>query len=129
MIKRLKNCSGLSLIELLFTISILGIIMISIVPLFISTNKINRESESLYNATLLAQGYMESIKASDYVEVGQTINNFDGIKIKVDIGEVDKYASDFYRIIIEIFQNDELMERLEGYKMITFSRRGLLWLS
>lgn len=126
MIKRLKNCSGLSLIELLFTISILGIIMISIVPLFISTNKINRESESLYNATLLAQGYMESIKASDYVEVGQTINNFDGIKIKVDIGEVDKYASDFYRIIIEIFQNDELMERLEGYKMITFSRRGLL---
>lgn len=124
MIKRLKNCSGLSLIELLFTISILGIIMISIVPLFISTNKINRKSESLYNATLLAQGYMESIKASDHVEIGQTIDNFDGIKIKVDIGEADKYNSDFYRIIIEIFQNDELMERLEGYKMITSVGEG-----
>lgn len=119
MIRRLKYCSGLSFIEILFTISILGIIMISIAPLLINTNKINRKSESIYNATLLAQGYMENIKASDCVTVGQTVNTFEDIQIKIDVIEVDKYNTDFYKIIIEIFQSDEPLERLEGYKIIT----------
>ncbi|MFA5524049.1 MAG: hypothetical protein WDA24_06805 [Tissierellales bacterium] len=119
MIKNKRSNSGLSFIELLFTISILGIIMISIVPLCTNTNKINNISESLYKATLLAQEYMEQIKASDSVTVGQTIDCIDDTKILVDIEKIDKYNSDFYQITIEVFQKDELMESIKGYKIIT----------
>lgn len=119
MIRRLRNCSGLSFIELLFTISILGIIMVSIVPIYVNASLINSKSESLYNATLLAQSYMENIKASDCVTVGQTVESFEDTNIVIDIEEVDNYNKDFYKIIIEVFQGDELMERLEGYKIIT----------
>ncbi|WP_074350208.1 type II secretion system protein [Proteiniborus sp. DW1] len=117
MIRKLRSCSGLSLIELLFTISILGIVMISIAPLMINSNKINRKSESLYNATLLAQGYMESIKASDCITVGRTVEIHDNTQVIIDIEKVVKYDH-FYKVTIEVLQDHELIERFEGYKII-----------
>lgn len=119
MLKRLKNSSGLSFIELLFTIAILGIVMISISSLLINTSKINRESELLYQATLLAQSYMEDIKSSDSVNVGQNIESYEDTKIIVDIVKIDKYKYGFYKITIKVFKDEELLESLEGYKITT----------
>lgn len=119
MIRRLTNNSGLSFIELLFTISILGVIMISLTPLFINAIEVNKKSESLYKATLLAQGYMENIKATDNITVGEVVENLGDFQVKIEIEEIDTYSDSFYKVIIEIFQGHELLERLEGYKIIT----------
>lgn len=118
MIKRLRNSSGLSFIELLITVAILGITMISISSLLVNTSKINKKSELQYQSTLLAQSYMENIKASDSITVGQTVNSFGDTKIIVDIVEIDKYEYKIYKIIIEILVGEEVYETLEGYKIV-----------
>jgi len=117
MIRKLKNSFGISFIELLFTISILCILMVTISPLLLNINKINKKSESLYKATMLAQSYMENIKGSDAILPGETIHNIDDIQVKIHITEIKKYKYGTYKIIIEIYRQDELLERLEGYKM------------
>lgn len=119
MIKELKNSFGLSFVELLFTLAILGITMISISSLLVSTTKINKESEIQYQATLLAQRYLEKIKASDTVSVGKTVINSDNTKATIDIIEIEKYESKLYKIVVEISFYGEIYERLEGYKIIT----------
>lgn len=118
MIKRLRNSSGLSFIELIITLAILGITMISFSSLLANTNKINKKSELQYMATLLAQSYMERIKASDTINVGQTVDSLEDTKVFVDIVKIDKYKCNIYRIIIEISICDETYEKLEGYKII-----------
>ncbi len=119
MVKKYKKNSGLSFIELLFTLAILGITMISISSLLVNTSKINKKSELKYHATLLAQSYMENVKASDSIISELTIDTFEDTKIVVDIIEIDKYKSKFYKIIIEVLINEEVFERLEGYKIVT----------
>lgn len=93
--------------------------MISISPLLINTSKINKKSELKYHATLLAQSYMENIKASDSIISELTIDIFENTKIVVDIVEINKYKSKFYKIIIEVSIDGEVFERLEGYKIVT----------
>jgi len=119
MIKRLKNDIGLSLVELLFTLAILGITVIAISSLLINTAKINKKSEQQYNATLLAKSYMEYIKASDGVNVGKSIYFAENVEIIIDICEINKYKDQMYKVVIEVISNDETLEKLEGYKILS----------
>lgn len=118
MIKKLRNSSGVSFIELIITLAILGITMISYSSLLANTSKINKKSELQYRATLLAQSYMERIKALDTINIGQTIDSFEDTIILVDIVEIDKYNCNIYKIIIEVSICDVIYERLEGYKIV-----------
>lgn len=116
--KKLKSSSGLSFIELLFVISILGIITLIISPFVTSIYKRNKKAESLYRATMIAQNYMENIKGSNTTLIGETIYNIDDVQVKISITEIKKYQYGTYKIIIEVYRQDELLEKLEGYKMI-----------
>lgn len=118
MIKSLKNNVGFSFIELLFTLAILSITFISISFLLVNISRINKMSELQYNATLLAQSYMENIKASDNINVGQTIDIIEDGEIIIDIIEINKYQDKIYKINIEVIINEKVSERLEGYKTI-----------
>ncbi|MGF7056990.1 type IV pilus modification PilV family protein [Brassicibacter mesophilus] len=120
MVKRLNNNIGLSLIELLFTLAILGITVIAVSSLLVNTAKINKKSEQQYNATLLAQSYMECIKASSDINIGRTIHFDDDFKIIIDISEIDEYHDKMYKVIIEIISNGNILEKLGSYKVLYY---------
>lgn len=62
MIKYLKDNRGLTLIEILVSLAILGIIAVPISSFFVNTIRINKNSEDKMIANQLAQKYMEQVK-------------------------------------------------------------------
>lgn len=118
MFKKLKCNSGISFLELLFAISILSIIFIFILPLISSIKNINKNTEYQYRATLLAQSYMDQIKASETVETGQTTEFIEDAEIIINISEIDEYEGDIYKVTIEVIIEGNTLEKLEGYKII-----------
>lgn len=124
MLKELKNNNGLTLIELLFTLAILGIVTIAVIALLTNAAFINRKSEQQYNATLIAQTYMENIKATENIEIGQTIEIFNDFKILIDVSEVNKYNNMIYKVRVEVLIDEKTLEVFEGYKILRI--RGAL---
>lgn len=59
----IKNNKGLTLIEILITLAVLGIVVSPLMSMFITSQKINNESEMKYRAVQLAQQHIETIKA------------------------------------------------------------------
>jgi prepilin-type N-terminal cleavage/methylation domain-containing protein len=92
MFKCLKNKKGLTLIEILVSISILSIIIIPIYSLFISSAKMSYLSNNKMNATNIAQRYMEKIKASETLDWIPTETFSDGeFNIKITVDEEEDY--------------------------------------
>lgn len=108
--------AGLTLIEVLITVSILGIIIIPLSSFFITSAKINKESEDKFKATLIAQNFMEDIKLSDSIMEGETQYNIADYSVIVNITNVSDFSeykrSSFYDTIdydikIQIDKNNE----------------------
>ena len=59
----IKNNKGLTLVEILITIAVLGIVIIPLMSMFITSQKMNNESEMKYRAIQFAQEELETIKA------------------------------------------------------------------
>lgn len=88
----LKNRKGITLIEIIVTLAIVGIIVVPISTLFISTARTNKFAEDKMEATALAQNYMERVKASTDVNVWDNIINTEGkFKVEIDINKYSKY--------------------------------------
>ena len=117
--KRL-NSSGFTLIEVLYSIAILGIINLALSSMLATTINSYRLSKKQFEATLLVQNYYERIKAISCVEPGETIIESGGFTIVIDIVELDEYKDCMYKIIIKIYDGDELIEEIEGFKVIDF---------
>ncbi|HCS10011.1 MAG TPA: hypothetical protein DIV40_01015 [Clostridiales bacterium] len=60
---RIKNNKGLTLVEILITLAVLGIVIIPLMSMFITSQKMNNESEMKYRAIQFAQEELETIKA------------------------------------------------------------------
>lgn len=67
--KNLFNSKGLTLIEIIVTLALLGIIISPVMGFFIYSQKINNESETEYKSIQLAQKYMEEIKSMDKIDL------------------------------------------------------------
>lgn len=63
--KILFNKKGLTLIEIIVTLAVLGIVIAPLMSMFVTSQKINVESRKEYEALQFAQKYMEEIKAMD----------------------------------------------------------------
>ncbi|SHH46238.1 type IV pilus modification PilV family protein [Tepidibacter thalassicus] len=86
----IKSNKGLTLVEIIVSLAILGIIIAPLSSLFVSTIKINKDSENRMKADLLAQKYMEEEKHSDVTgEKNETISDGDFQINK----KVEKYGS------------------------------------
>lgn len=72
--KRFFNQKGLTLIEIIVTLAVLGVVITPLMSMFVTSQKVNVESRKEYEALQLAQKYMEEIKAMDTISIGTFIN-------------------------------------------------------
>ncbi|KGG81444.1 hypothetical protein Y919_00335 [Caloranaerobacter azorensis H53214] len=113
---RINKEAGLTLIEVLITIAILGIIIVPLSSFFITSAKINNESRDKFKATLIAQEFLEDIKLSDSIIEGKfqyNVENYDVIVNVTSVSDLSEYEnSSFYNTIdydikIQIDKNNE----------------------
>lgn len=67
--RKVNKDAGFSLVELLIAVVILAIIVIPLMNLFVSSNRINIKSRQTLRATTVAQDIMEGLKAYDIEEI------------------------------------------------------------
>lgn len=72
--KRILNQKGLTLVEIIVTLAVLGIVIAPLMSMFVTSQKVNVESRKEYEAIQLAQKYMEEIKAMDTISIGNFNN-------------------------------------------------------
>lgn len=91
--KRRRSNKGLTLVELIISLAILGIIITPIYALTINTIKVNKQSEDKQKALVIAEEYMEYAKSSlhSIEEVENLPQEKDGFVIKKIIEGVEKY--------------------------------------
>lgn len=63
--KKILNERGLTLVEIIVTLAVLGIVIAPLMSMFVTGQKVNAESRKEYEALQLAQKYIEEIKAED----------------------------------------------------------------
>lgn len=114
-----RNDYGFTLIEIIFALAIFGILTLAIYTMTSTIINVYNNSEKQYNATLLAQRYFESIKASPKVDIGNVLYEEGEFIITVDISEVSKYNGKLYKIIVEVELEEHKLERIEGFKVKT----------
>ncbi|AFS78376.1 N-terminal methylation site-containing protein, prepilin-type [Gottschalkia acidurici 9a] len=127
MFKKCSNNKGLTLVEVIVSIFLLGIVMISIGTLVNYNIKMNSKAKNQIIATTVAEDIIEEVKFSNKISVGEkTIlyHNF-VIDLKVEILNIEKDKNqgnkyvrnyDLYRIEVEVKLNDEVIEKLITYK-------------
>lgn len=97
------NSNGLTLIEVIITLAILGVVVTPLMSMFITSQKINRESEMKYNAIQLAQEQIEDIKADNTLDVSSG-SGYTGVD-----GDYEKSLNDDgYRLDININKSEEV---------------------
>ena len=78
-IKRIKNNllnnNGLTLVEVIMTLAILGAVICPIMNMFVLSQKINSESKIEYMSIQTAQYYMEEVRSMDGI-AGGIIGNY-----------------------------------------------------
>lgn len=94
--KKPMDNKGLTLIEIIVTLALLGIVISPIMGFFITSQKINNESEREFKSIQLAQKYMEEIKSMDKIDVNKyDYDNFTGTYERTE-------TEDGYAVNIEI---------------------------
>lgn len=72
---KLNKNAGFSLVELLIAITILAIIVIPLLHVFLTSNKLNIKSRQTLRATTMAQDIMEGLKAYNIDELKEQFKN------------------------------------------------------
>ena len=68
----LFNKEGLTLIEVIVGFALIGILLIPMSSLFLTTHRINQRSRTLLTHTYLAQQYMERAKYAENIDTNPT---------------------------------------------------------
>lgn len=89
--KTLSHKKGLTLLEVVISISILMIILAPVLSMVYSTVKTNKNAEDKQKAQALVQKYIEDIKANAAVSPGEKVYNEDIFEIHVNITQVSDY--------------------------------------
>ncbi len=66
--KKLLNCYGFTMIEVILSITILSIVIVPLMNMFVLSAKITQESSYEYKSFLEAQKYIEEIKAMESID-------------------------------------------------------------
>lgn len=66
--KKQLNDNGFTMVEVILSITVLGIVIVPLMNMFVLSAKISRESSYEYKSFLEAQKYMEEIKAMELID-------------------------------------------------------------
>ena len=116
--KKTRQNSGFTIIEMMFSLAIFAILFIAISSLMITTLKISQNTKHQYRATLLAQKRFEEIKTSKDILEGLYNYECNDYILDEEIIEVEGYKGRVYKIIIKVSLKDEILETIEGLKII-----------
>lgn len=108
MLNKLSDKRGITLIEIIITIAILGIVIIPLTTLFVNATRNTKLSEDLMIATSIAQKYLEKIKSKQ-------------ISVKEDDKIVDYEYKDFSIVVKkknQIYTNTQDENREEIFKVV-----------
>ncbi len=120
--------SGLSLIEVIISIAILGILSVPIFGLLNMNLKLNMQSRDQFIATNLAESKIEELKFVDNKEIGEettfkngfTISSVKELVDRKDIVKNDEeeaiFLNEIYRLLVEVKKDDKVIETLVTYK-------------
>ena len=72
---RLFNNRGLTLIEVIMTLAILGLVICPLMNMLVLSEKINKEGRKEYKSIQTAQYYMEETRAMDGIDMGAYVYN------------------------------------------------------
>lgn len=112
------NSSGFALIEVLFSIAILGILDLALTTMITAEIKAYKDSKEQFEATLLAQSFYERLKASPMIKLGEEIAESEDFIIIMEVEEVEEYEGSMIRVMVEVLKEEKSLERIEGYKFI-----------
>ena len=119
---------GLSLIEVIVSIAILGILIVPIFGLLNMNLKFNMQSRNQFIATNLASNKVEELKFSNNKSIIKETSYKDGFKINTvketidrkDILENDDEEiiklNDIYKLVVEVEKDDKIIESLFTYQ-------------
>lgn len=124
---RISNNCGMTLVELVVTIAVLGILIAPVMSMFVFSAKINNTASNEYKASMLAQSYMEEIKAMEEIDTQEYSYNSSTGKYECLVPETEsRYGADItieagegivYTIKISIIQGAQVIKILEGSKI------------
>ncbi len=125
MFKHILSKKGFTIIEIIVTLAILGIIIMPIMSTILTGYKINRIGEIEYRSTMLAQKYMERVKSwktLNTADIKEYSGDIDGFKTRLSLEKVDSFdnnqvvkASSMYDLFINrnagfiIFKNKDII--------------------
>lgn len=126
MVILLKNNKGFTLIEVILTLSILGLAIMPLMSMSVISAKINSESNKEYKSFLEAQSYMEEIKILNDIDTIKYVYN-KGIYERKVIQNDHVFGAEikiipestfYYSIDISIIDNGEVINTLRGSMIV-----------
>lgn len=124
---RISNNCGMTLVELVVTMAVLGILIAPVMSMFVFSAKINNTASNEYKASMLAQSYMEEIKAMREIDTQKYAYNSSTGKYECLVPETESsYGAEIlieagegivYSIKISIIQDTQVIKILEGSKI------------
>lgn len=119
---------GLTLIEVIITLAVIGIVITPLMSMFVVSAKINGESSLELKSILTAQKYMEEIKASGDVNFDNYVYNSVSkayertvTQTAQELGAVIKIKTErsyFYLIEVMVYDSDNMICSLNGSKIV-----------
>ncbi len=122
--KELFNNKGLTLVEIIMTLGILGVVICPLMNLLVLSQKINSEGEKEYKVIQTAQYYMDEIRAMDEIDTGVFVYNSGEMcyeRIVLDV--LDDYSAEIkitpgsyglHYIEVNILNDGEVINSLTG---------------
>lgn len=114
------NESGLSLVEVIVSTCVMGIVSVAVLNLLIANIKLNTNARDHIVATNIAENEMEKLKNNRDIVDMESESEHNGFTICSMVESLDKKDSkskiDMYKIVVEVRKRDQLIERIETYK-------------
>ncbi len=125
--KLLSCCYGFTMVEVILSMAVLGIVIAPLMGIFVLSAKINRESSNEYKSFLEAQKYIEEIKAMESIDCTKfSYNPISGMYEGTVIQTEDKFGATvkvipqggfLYSIEVNIIDDGKVVNSLVGSKI------------
>lgn len=127
--KKVFNNKGLTLVEIIVTLAVLGTVISPLMGMFITSQKINSEGNEEYKTLQLAQKYMEDIKSSDTLHEITDVKHY---MLKEDRTYFAPNPSEDipYKVLIDIVPNNAVSTGdfyIEGSPILTVEEDLASW--